>query len=337
MSPMQRGDIHVAAAPVSWGVFEQTGDDPRQLGPEQMLDQMAAAGYAGTELGPPGFFGDAAVMKERLASRGLSMVGSFLPLRFSRAEHIDADLEWMADVLDLLEQGRPDKNMPQAVLADASVEPERMRWAGQIDHHPEVVLSDDRFGVFVDNIHRAAELARARGFDPVLHFHAGSYCESSSEIHRVFDALDLTLVGMCLDTGHALIGGADPMELLESYGEVVRLVHVKDCDLRLLKEVCQSGGGMTEAWDRGVFCELGLGTAGREPFLEAVKARYDLPLRARDMLVQAYEYRGRAYYGIGLQEKASENFRLIVLLKPDQALSKEQVSPKIVDLFNSVK
>ena len=34
MSPMQRGDIHVAAAPVSWGVFEQTGDDPRQLGPE---------------------------------------------------------------------------------------------------------------------------------------------------------------------------------------------------------------------------------------------------------------------------------------------------------------
>ncbi len=55
------------------------------------------------------------------------------------------------------------------------------------------------------------------------------------------------------------------------------------------------------------------------------------------MLVQAYEYRGRAYYGIGLQEKASENFRLIVLLKPDHALSKEQVSPKIVDLFNSVK
>jgi tetratricopeptide (TPR) repeat protein len=71
--------------------------------------------------------------------------------------------------------------------------------------------------------------------------------------------------------------------------------------------------------------------------LEAVKARYDLPLRARDMLIQAYEYRGRAYFGIGLQEKASEDFRLIVLLKPDHALSKELVSPKIVDLFNSVK
>ena len=54
MSPTRNGDIKVAAAPVSWGVFEQTGDDPRQLGPEPMLDQMAAAGYDGTELGPRG-------------------------------------------------------------------------------------------------------------------------------------------------------------------------------------------------------------------------------------------------------------------------------------------
>ncbi len=71
--------------------------------------------------------------------------------------------------------------------------------------------------------------------------------------------------------------------------------------------------------------------------LEVIKLRHELPLRARDMLVRAYEHRGRAYYTIGLQEKASENFRLIVLLKPDHALSKEQISPKIVDLFDSVK
>ena len=273
MSPNQAGGIRVAAAPVSWGVFEQTGDDPRQLGPEQMLDQMAAAGYEGTELGPPGFFGEAPLMRERLAARGLSMVGSFLPLRFSRPEHFDADLEWMVGVLDLLEAGRPDQNMPKAVLADASLEPERMRWAGQIDDHPEAALPPDRSKIFIDNIQRAADLARSRGFDPVLHFHAGSYCESSSEIHRVFDALDHDLMGMCLDTGHALFGGADPLELLEAYGHAVRLVHIKDCDLQLLAEVCRSGGGMTEAWDRGVVCELGLGTAGLEPFLEALKER----------------------------------------------------------------
>ena len=78
------------------------------------------------------------------------------------------------------------------------------------------------------------------------------------EIHRVFDALDTDLVGMCLDTGHALFGGADPLELLEAYGDCVRLVHIKDCDRDVLGRVCQSGGGLMEAWDRGVFCELGL-------------------------------------------------------------------------------
>ncbi len=265
--------IKVAAAPVSWGVFEKTEGDPLQLEPEQMLDQMAAAGYAGTELGPPGYFGEAELMRERLAARGLSLVGAFMPLRFSRSEHIDEDLAWMTGVLDLLEAGRPDAVMPKAVLADASVEPERMRWAGQTDSHPETTLPEERFGVLIDNMHRAGELARSRGFDPVLHFHAGSYCESGSEIHRVFDALDTSLVGMCLDTGHALFGGADPLELLETYFDAVRLVHIKDCDRDVLGQVCRSGGGLMEAWDRGVFCELGHGTAGLDPFLDALKAR----------------------------------------------------------------
>jgi inosose dehydratase len=267
------GGVKVAAAPCSWGVFEKTEDDPLQLEPEQMLDQMSAAGYAGTELGPPGYFGDAEQLRSRLAARGLSLVGAFLPQRFSRAEHAADDREWMIGVLDLLAAGRPDDVMPKAVLADASVEPERMRWAGQIPEHPEAALPRERFGVLIDNLHRAGEAARERGFDPVLHFHAGSYIESAAEIHAVFDALDTSLVGMCLDTGHALFGGADPLELLESYASCVRHVHVKDCDLSVLRQVASSGGGLMEAWDRGVFCQLGLGTTGLDGFVEALKAR----------------------------------------------------------------
>jgi inosose dehydratase len=80
-------------------------------------------------------------------------------------------------------------------------------------------------------------------------------------------------VGMCLDTGHALFGGADPLALLNDYFDIVRHVHIKDCDLAVLNEVSQSGGGMMEAWDRGVFCELGLGTAGLDGFLDALKER----------------------------------------------------------------
>jgi len=71
--------------------------------------------------------------------------------------------------------------------------------------------------------------------------------------------------------------------------------------------------------------------------LEGLPRQEPLPPRGIEMLVEAYERRGRVYFGIGLQEKASENFRLLIQLKPDYAMSKERVSAKIVDLFNAVK
>ena len=272
-SPAPQGRIRVAAAPVSWGVFEKTEGDPHQLRPDQMLDQMAAGGYEGTELGPPGYFGDAAQARERLAACDLSLVGAFLPQRFSRSEHAEADRAWMCDVLDLLDAAQPDEVRPKAVLSDASVEPERMTWAGQIPEHPEASLPPERFGVLLDNLHRAGEAASERGFDPVLHFHAGSYIETGAEIHAVMDRLDTSLVGMCLDTGHARFGGTDPTQLLADYGDAVRHVHIKDCDLGVLADVCRSGGGLTEAWSRGVFCELGHGSSGLEAFLGALRQR----------------------------------------------------------------
>jgi tetratricopeptide (TPR) repeat protein len=71
--------------------------------------------------------------------------------------------------------------------------------------------------------------------------------------------------------------------------------------------------------------------------LESLGRQGTLPARGREMLVQCYELRGRAYFGIGLQEKASADFRSLVQIKPDYVLSKEKVSPKIVEVFNNVK
>jgi tetratricopeptide (TPR) repeat protein len=71
--------------------------------------------------------------------------------------------------------------------------------------------------------------------------------------------------------------------------------------------------------------------------LEALRRDGNLPPRGRDALAEAYELRGRAYYNIGLQEKAADSFRSLVQLQPQYALSKDRVSPKIVDYFNAVK
>jgi tetratricopeptide (TPR) repeat protein len=71
--------------------------------------------------------------------------------------------------------------------------------------------------------------------------------------------------------------------------------------------------------------------------LENLRREGTLAPRGREVLAQVYELRGRAYYNIGLQEKAADSFRSLVQLQPQYALSKDKVSPKIVDYFNSVK
>jgi hypothetical protein len=71
--------------------------------------------------------------------------------------------------------------------------------------------------------------------------------------------------------------------------------------------------------------------------LEVLHRQGTLPTRGREILSTAYELRGRAYYNIGLQEKAADSFRSLVQLNPQYSVSREKVSPKVVDYFNSVK
>ena len=64
--------IAVANAPVSYGAFELTvGIDPNVPDGVGVLDEVAAAGYAGIDLGPVGFLGGETELGERLAARKL--------------------------------------------------------------------------------------------------------------------------------------------------------------------------------------------------------------------------------------------------------------------------
>jgi inosose dehydratase len=269
---MEEPAMMVASAPVSFGVDEILVDDAWMPEPDQMLDMMVNADYRGTELGPPGFLGNAEQLHERLSSRNLQLVGSFLPLRFSRAEFAEEDRQWLRESLKLIIDGKPEGSKCFAILCDGFSEADRMRWSGRISEHPEAWLPSERFPVLIDNLHRAAEICQNAGFDTVLHFHAGTYIETADEIHRVMDAIDPALLGLCLDTGHARFGGADPVELARTYKDLIRHVHIKDCKVGIMDDVKREGKGLEEALSRGVFCELGDGDSGIGEVIATLKA-----------------------------------------------------------------
>jgi inosose dehydratase len=264
--------IRIASAPVSFGVDEILQDDAWMPAPDDMLDWMVDIGFEGTELGSPGYMGDGRQVHDRLTSRGLELVGAFLPQHFSRAEKAAEDRDWLAATLRLIAEGTPAGSRPFAVLSDHFDEPDRRRFSGRIPEHPETWLDGARFRTLVDNLHRAAETCRAAGFEPVLHPHAGTYIETADEIARVADAMDASIVGLCLDTGHFRFGGADPTQAARDYRRLIRHVHIKDCRLAVMQEIKDEGLGLEDALARGVFCTLGVGDSGIDDVIAQLRA-----------------------------------------------------------------
>jgi inosose dehydratase len=264
--------VRVGSAPAAFGIDEILIEDAWMPGPEEVLDWIVQLDYAGTELGPPGYLApDAATLRRRLGDRGLELVGAFLPQHFSRSELADEDRAWLRQTLRMIRDGAPEGSKPLAILADHFDEPVRTRWSGRIADHPEAWLPRARFDALVANLHRAAELAREEGFEVVLHPHAGTYIENRDEIARVLDRLDPSLVGLCLDTGHFRYGGADPAESIDTWWELLRHVHLKDCRTSIMDDVKAEGRDLHEALVRGVFCPLGEGDSGMDEVVATLR------------------------------------------------------------------
>jgi inosose dehydratase len=253
-------------------VDEVVADDAWMPEPDEMLDWMVELDYVGTELGPPGYLGDGPAVRRRLADRGLALVGAFLPQHFSRREMADADRAWLRDTLRLLRDATPDGSRPFAVLAEAIDEPIRLAYTGRTESYPDARLDGARWETLVDALHRAADLCREEGFEPVIHPHAGTYLETSDEIDRLMDRLDGSIVGLCLDTGHFRYGGAIPARAVRDYAALLRHVHIKDCATNVLREVAARGDDLAAALHGGVFCPLGSGDADIPAVIEALQA-----------------------------------------------------------------
>jgi inosose dehydratase len=66
------------------------------------------------------------------------------------------------------------------------------------------------------------------------HQHTGTFVETPDELVRLMDLTDPALLGVCLDVGHYIVGGGDPVAAVEQFGARVRHVHLKDVDPTVL-------------------------------------------------------------------------------------------------------
>jgi inosose dehydratase len=259
--------VSIANAPLSYGAFEMTvGTDFAVPDPERILEAIAAAGYAGTDLGPPGYLGEGDVLRERLDANRLEIVGGFVPMRFSEGD----DGAGLRHTLDLFDAAGAAGARP--VLSDAGG-PERIANPGRGGEDASLRLDDARWQALVEGVARAAEAARERGYEPVFHHHTSTYVEGVPEIERFLQDTDVELL---LDSGHLLVAGGDPVTALHDWGDRIGAVHVKDVRLGVLEAVKAERADTLTAWRRGLFCALGQGDVDLAAFCGALDARgYD--------------------------------------------------------------
>jgi inosose dehydratase len=262
--------IRLASAPVSYGVFDLTFGKVSGLpDPDQVLDSVRQAGYEGIDLGPVGYLGEGAVLEHRLSQRGLLLAGGWISMRFTDASGFRDDLNYLQRALDVFRSAADvdQRWRPKPTLADSGC-PARRANPGRGGDLPEGRLGPIGWRRLADGVERAADLCWARGLEPTFHHHLSSYVETPEEIERL---LELTEVGLCLDTGHLLLGGGRPLQALASWGTRINHVHLKDVRLEVLHEVIAERLEMEAVWQRGAFCELGSGDLDVQAFLPALE------------------------------------------------------------------
>jgi inosose dehydratase len=229
---------------------------------QRVLDEMAGAGYAGTELGDWGFMpDDAEVLAPELARRGLAMVGALVPLALAHPENHSTGVETALRTARLLESCAEQGSSPGpfVILADANgSDPVRTQFAGRI--RPEHGLSEEGWGNFIAGTNLVAQAVRDEtGLRTVFHHHCAGFIETPGETIRLMEMTDPSLIGLCFDTGHWAYAGGDPVGALRLFGDRVWHVHFKDCYPDIAERASREKWDYFTAVRNGVFYGLGGG------------------------------------------------------------------------------
>jgi inosose dehydratase len=266
--------MRIANAPCSWGVLEF---EPNAHAPsaDQVLDEIAATGYDGTELGDWGFLAtDPQRLTGDLERRRLALVGAFVDVALTDRDAHRVGEEAAVRTARLI--AAASANVPVLVLSDATARvKERTAKAGRITAADG--LASAQWDTFAAGAARIARAVRdATGLRTAFHHHCATFVETPDEIEALLTRTPDDLLGLCLDTGHATYGGGDPIALIDRYGNRIWHVHFKDCSREVADRARAEGWDYVTAIRRGLFCELGQGAVDFRAVLDRLRAhRYD--------------------------------------------------------------
>lgn len=252
--------IRWGVSPIAW-----CNDDMRELGGDTTLDELLTdvrdIGFDGVELGNK-FPRDPEVLAPIMAGYGLDIVGGWYSSNLL-VRDADAEIAALAKHLALLEY----MDSSVFILAETSNAVHGDRTGSRLDTHPVLPAAD--WKQFGERLNTVARFITDRGLRFAYHHHLGTVVETKDELERFFDATG-DHVGLVLDTGHALFGGIEPIDVIKARPERVAHVHCKDVRTAKYDEFLANGTSFLNGVVGGMFTAPGDGDYDYAPFMRAL-------------------------------------------------------------------
>ncbi|WIJ23805.1 sugar phosphate isomerase/epimerase family protein [Devosia sp. RR2S18] len=246
----------IGNAPCSWGINYPTGNTYSW---QQYLDEVAQAGYRGTELGPFGFLpNDPILLREELAQRGLTMIGATHVHAFSDAASGPQLLATLAELADLL----------------VSLEAQHLVVMDESNAYPpgqEGVLDESGWQALTALLRDAQQVVEGEhGLKLSFHPHIGTAVEREAQIDRLLAETDIDL---CFDTGHHAFWDQDPVAYMEKVFPRIAYMHLKNVDPTVRARVLDGTLSVAESYGAGVMCPLPDGAVDIQAVMRVLQAR----------------------------------------------------------------
>ena len=255
--------IKLGIAPINW-----CNDDDPNLGKDisfaQCIEEMAAAGYIGTELGNK-YPRDTDVLRKALNQHGLQLSSAWFssyftePGRFEETlerfmEHLSFMRAMGAQFINICECGHAIQGSTIPIFSPSKPEFSAQQWQQ-----------------LIQGLHALGRIAHDYGMRIVYHYHAGTGVFTENEIDQLMEQTSPQLLSLLLDTGHAVFAGVDPLNLIRKYGNRIPYVHLKDIRTEVLNRVKKDGYHFMDAVRAGVFTVPGDGATDFAPIFSALK------------------------------------------------------------------
>ena len=255
----------IGNAPVSYGVYAAAADGDRASSPD-LLTAIAAAGYQGSELGPPGFFGTAEETAARFAANGLTAIGGYVPVHFGLDDEIVArDFAGLEDTCRELAACGADGLV---ILADEGSQELLDNPARPFDNR-SLALGASAWRRLARLTAQAIDIASGFGLRTSFHPHISTYVESPWEVEWL---LALTDVRLTLDIGHIALAGGDPVQCLRAWRPRINHVHIKDVRKDVLAAAKAQHRSDFDEWWAEIATPLGDGDVDIDAVLAALVA-----------------------------------------------------------------